>query len=283
MNAPMRGIFGTATTADGRQKLTADRTVFIHDWDGVHHTYGQPHGEIKNIYDFYADTKVMVVKELLPQLSPDDIRQIGLKSYKETGDGLLLFTNKALDLGVISHDEAHDFRKNLFHEWHRIGTMRLHIRAPEIFMPDHQTNGAFERLYGRVRHGLLTQSCLRYWSGPQLDAQDKRRFFDPDALMDFVDIRFVPKAQSYAPLAKLMSKMGARPEHTVFIEDSLANLERAKELDPRILTVYVCGDLPLDHVPGYVDIQVRHVADLLNMAADLHKQPRLQTGMDLRR
>ncbi len=272
----MKRIFDTATTPDGRQKLTAARTVFIHDWDRVH-------AMVENETEFYADTKVMVVPAFLPQLSPDDIRQIGHKSYKETGDGLLLFTDKALDLGVISHSEAPDFRKNLFHEWHRIGTMRLHIRAPETFTPDHRTNGAFERLDGRVRHGLLTQSCLRYWSGPQLDAQDKRRFFDPDALMDFVDMGFVTKAQSYAPLAKLMSKMGARPEHTVFIEDSLANLERAKELDPRILTVYVCGNLPLDHVPGYVDIQVRHVADILNMAADLHKQPRLQTGMDLRR
>lgn len=279
----MKRIFDTATTPDGRQELTADRTEFLHDWDGVHHTYGQPHGKIKNIYEFYADTKVMVVSAFLPQLSPGDIRQIGHKSYKETGDGLLLFTDKALDLGVIGHREAPDFRKNLFHDFNRIGTMRLQILAQEIFIPDHKTNAAFERLDGKVRHGLLTQSCLRYWSGPQLDAQDKRRFFEPDALMDFADMRFVPKAQSYAPLAKLMSKMGARPEQTVFIEDSLANLERAKELDPRILTVYVCGDLPLDKVPGYVDIQVRHVADILNMAADLHKQPKPQRKIELRR
>ncbi len=285
MGTRMKGIFDTATTVDGRQKLTTARNKFGHDLDNVHHRYGQDldGGKITNIYDFFAETKIRVVRHLLPQLTDDKIREIGLKSYKETGDGLLLFTDKAIELGVITDDDAAPFRKNLFHEFHRIGTASLQVLAPRIFTPCQTTNNAFERLRGHVQHGLLTQSCFHNWAEPILRAQEKLDFFEPSALMDFADMGFVTKEQSYEPLAELMRRLNAHPEDMVFIDDSLPNLDKAKELDSRILTVYVCGDLPLDHLPRYIDIQVRRVGDFLNQAADLYMQPQPQTEMNYRR
>jgi len=263
----MKGLFSTATTADGGQKLTKDRVFWVHDLDGVHHNYDG----IPNIYEFYARMKILTIRPHFPHLSDDEIFTYGMKSYKETGDGMLLFCEYARERGM-AEKEVSAFRQSNFRIFHQHAIAYMREFAPNVFVPRPAVIASFERLKPHIMHGLLTQSCGIHWGRPILSAQQKIGYFNPDAIIDFADMGYITKAKRVEPLAGIMSIMGARPEQVVFIEDSLENLERAKELDQRILTVYVCRDLPLSPLPGYVDLQVRSVDDLLRMAADLYPQ-----------
>jgi hypothetical protein len=72
--------------------------------------------------------------------------------------------------------------------------------------------------------------------------------------------------------------MKAKPEESAFIEDSLSNLKKAKELDPRILTVHICHK-DKSPVPDYVDVQVGTLDVFLKQVEALYAGPRPQPAL----
>src|SRR5690606_11174262 len=108
-----------------------------------------------------------------------------------------------------------------------------------LFAVDAELNKLFEDTRDYIRHGVLTQSCVTGWASPFLTMLGRLDYFDPACRLGFVECDFETKAHSTKPLQKAISLMNASPEQVVFIEDTLANIERAKELDPRILTVHI--------------------------------------------
>ncbi len=254
----MKPCFTIASSKDARLTLDAQRTVLIHDLDGVHHRYDG----LRDLYDFYAQIKYQTLSPHFPEMSAEEIKRHGLDSYKQTGDGLLLFHDLAIARGM-SKTEAAMFRERIFRDFHQAGRQALEAQAPNIFKSCSLTLRLFEDVAPFVRHGLLTQSCGENWGQPILQAQGKLRFFEAGALIDFAACDFVTKAMSVEPLRHIMRLMNARPEQCVFLEDSLANLERAKQLSPEIMTVYICHDLPLAELPSYVDMQARGLNEIL--------------------
>lgn len=266
----MKDVFDRLKRPD-RLPLTTDRTFFIHDFDNVH----WPYNALPNVYDFYAEMKVLVVKPVLPHLSDDEIKTIGTRSYHETGDGLLLFSDYARQLGM-DYEEA---RSLLHSEFHRVAYEHLKQRAPSIFTPCEKTNAAMAQTMPFIHHVVLSQAHKEYWIEPMATSQNKLPFFK--SVIDFAGMGFTTKLMSPEPVARTMKHMTARPEQTVFIEDSLHNLEQAKKLDRRILTVYVYHDIPLSLLPAYVDMQVSSVDRLLTQAAQLHLAPNRQQERNL--
>ena len=130
-----------------------------------------------------------------------------------------------------------------------------------------------DSLRGHVEHGILTQSCLANWAQPGLVRQRRLDYFG--VFVGFAEGGFVTKSRSTRPLETVMKLMNARPEETVFIEDSLCNLKKAKELDDRILTVHICHDQQCE-IPDYVDIQVAKLPLYLKQHADLYHTPELR-------
>lgn len=254
--------------------LDAQRTILIHDLDGVHHRYdGLP-----DLYDFYAKVKYTTLSPHFPDMSAEEIKRHGLDSYKQTGDGLLLFHDLAIARGMNKRD-ATLFRERIFRDFHQVGRQILEAQAPDIFKSCDLTLRLFEDVAPFVRHGLLTQSCGENWGKPILQAQGKLKFFDGGALVDFAACDFVTKAMSVEPLRHIMGLMKASPEQCVFLEDSLANLERAKQLSPDIMTVYICHDLPLAELPSYVDMQARGLKEVLYKLRHIHMAPNFGNEM----
>ncbi len=266
----MKDVFDLIESAR-RLTLTKDRVFFIHDFDNVH----WPYNALPNVYDFYAEMKVKVVKPLLPGLSDDEIRTIGTRSYHETGDGLLLFSDYARQLGM----DYQETRAFLHSEFHRVAYGYLKECAPSIFQPCEKTNAALEQTMPYIHHGILSQAEKEYWIDPMATSQNKRQYFK--TVMDFADMDFISKLMGPQALARIMKHMNARPEQTAFIEDSLHNLEQAKKLDHRILTVYVCHDIPLSLLPAYVDMQVSSVGLFVTQAARLHRAPGIDKQWNL--
>jgi len=242
-----------------KQVLDSNRRVFIHDYDGVHYDYAAFH----DIYDFLGDVKVEAIRNFFPDLDPIEAKARGKESYLVHKDGLKAF----VDMAVKDGWNEREFRAQLHILYHQIGYKRVMEQYVGVFAPCEETHLAFQSLQGHVRHGILTLSCVDNWAAPLLKKQNLFHFFEPDALIGFADFDFQNKADSTRPLELALERLKARAEESVFIEDTLSNLERAKQLNKRLLTAYVSHGKPLADLPDFVDVQVPKPLRLLQDAA----------------
>lgn len=250
-----------------KQQLTANRTHFIHDFDGVHlainffqHTDTDPHR-------FYGLAKIAAANEIMPDgwVADANFLQTCKENYLNTGDGLAIFR----DLAKAHKLDEHALYSDAHRLYHRISFDMAVKGHGHGIVPCEKSIDAFEQLKGHVQHGLLTMSCLDNWARPLLTTLKLVGYFNPSAMMGAGDVGFKNKANSTYPLAFALQRMNAQPENAVFIEDSLKNLATAKTLDEGILTVFVSETAIPDSIPPFVDIHVRKVADFLEMARDV--------------
>lgn len=231
-----------------KQIFNARRRVFIHDYDGVHYAYA----DFPEINDVLRRAKLLAAATLLPDLSPEEAEVMAKSSFSVTGNGQGLFVQHAEKIGLDIAKFKRDFHLKLHEEAARIAAND----HAHVFAPHDAINAHFESLRGyNVRHGLLTQSCLLNWATPFLTAMNRLHYFEESARHGYAEMGYLTKAESTAPLAGIIERMQADFDEVVFIEDSLPNLEKAKELDSRIFTTFTCHAQPKDDVPDYVDLQ----------------------------
>lgn len=246
-----------------KQVFNARRRVFIHDYDGVHYAYA----DFPDINKVLAEAKVLAAAALLPDLSADVAMQMGRDSFGLTGNGQGLFVAHAEKLGMDVDQFKRDFHLKLHEEAARIATQN----HAHVFAQNDIINAHFETLRGyNVRHGLLTQSCLKHWATPFLTAMNRLHYFEEGARRGYAEMGYLTKAESTAPLAGIIEEMRAQFDEVVFIEDSLPNLEKAKELDDRIFTTFTCHAQPKDIVPDYVDLQTPTLDTFFTFVKDVY-------------
>lgn len=269
--------FGNATQPPlERQILTPERRYCVHDADGVHHGYE----EIDDVFGFYAHVKYVTLQDDFPDLSPEDIRRIGLKSYEETGDGLIGFVDTAIEHGIINPENADLFREGLFRRFHKQKFEIVQERGYALLTPRPRTIQLMNDLSAHFTHGILTQGCFPNWVKPVLEARGMIEFFERHACLDFHDVGYVTKKLSTKPLQMALDVLGARPEETIFIEDSIDNLVMAKELDPRILCVLITKEGLKPHQDPYVDIQTPDLVTFLEYARNKLCKPAPLLGLE---
>ncbi len=252
-----------------KQALTAKRTVFIHDLDGVHY----PYHLFGDITDFCGDIKATVAPLLLEGLDAVEAKKLGRNSYLTTGDGLHVFVEMARERGL----NADDFRETIHRDYHVLQLTKVRELYPHVLGRSEKTVGLFESLRPHVRHGMITQSCRETWAAPVLTDLGHIGFFDQPSIFGFREFGWHKKAESTEPLRRIVNHMGAQPDQCIFIEDNLDNLKKAKEFSGDLLTVFLCHNKPRTPVPDFVDIQTENLSSLFDMAARVHCVPRLQT------
>lgn len=251
-----------------REELSNERSVFVHDFDGVHY----PYSGFSDIYEFCGAIKGKVASPLLP-LSEDKAVRIGKASYRHTGDGLLYFVTIAKQLGM----DPITLRDRLYKDYHILQREWVKAQYSHLFLPCPETNAVMDSLVPTgVRHGLLTQSCLTNWAIPQLQSLDRLKYFEKDALCGFAEVGYKTKKASAEPLQQVMFLLNARPEETVFVEDNLDNLQTAKAYNKKILTVLIHHGQSPKEVPDFVDIATANLATLFGKVADIRLKPEKQ-------
>ena len=258
--------------------LTPERTHWIHDFDGVHydtHLFDDVYGDI---YAFYGQAKLKTARLLMPGLtwSDEEIIQRGKKSYFTHMDGLKVYIDFATASGIT--ENALEFRRSFHKEYHQAAFANAMRTHSYVIAPDPALLSAMEELKPFVRHGMVTMSCLQTWAAPFLQKMDMLRFFEDHALIGAEEVGFLNKKDSTQPLQIGMEKLGARPEQTIFIEDTIENLAMAKELDPRILTVHVVhGNQNSGPVAECVDIRVPCLKSFVKQAQDIFRPSLMPT------
>lgn len=207
------------------------RTVFIHDFDGVHYRFYDHHDP----HAFFVACAVEVVTKKLPSLTSDNIAEIYMRSIRDHGIGHTGF------LGLVKEQDqcANEFTGHFSRAFHAAVYKRMRDEFPQWAHPNPENISHFQALEGKVKHGLLTMGDVDVWAKRFLEDNGTLEFFDKRCLLGFEDCGRRMKSTSPYPLGLAMARLGATPDQTVFIEDSPANLKRAKASYPEVFTVLV--------------------------------------------
>lgn len=242
--------------------LTPERVAWVNDVDGVHHYYEG----IDDVYAFYAEMKYRTLCEDFPHLSREDIRTIGLKSYNDTGDGLIGFVDEAIRQNIITSDGIENFREGIFRLFHKEKFEAVSQRQSLLLQPCDRTTLLLSQLHGYLNQAILTQGCFPNWAKPVLEARGTLKYFNRHACLDFHDVGYQTKKLSTRPLEMAIRALGSTPEQVVFIEDSIDNIKTAKSLSPQILTVLISRHPLSPENEAFVDIQMPRLVNFLEYA-----------------
>ncbi len=257
------------------QSLTAERTIMIHDFDGVQ--YSDP--EHLDVTDFYGNIKAKVTENLFPELTFDERKSLGQRSYRTTGNGFKLFIERGVEQGM-DRGFVEDY---IYEHYHTLARTAMRRESENLFDPCVTTNLQFDCLRGHVRHGVLTQSSIDHWVKPNLASMNRLAYFEQDWLIGAQDFGGTySKALHTKPMEYAIERTGAKPEQIIFAEDSIVNLAVAKKFDPRIFTLLICP-VPPPVKPAFVDLQVPNLAQGLQLVSNALKtfstSCQLQNGM----
>lgn len=222
-----------------------------------------------DISTHFVESFVRTAQALLPGLTEHVILEYMSRSYVHCGMSSVGFSDIAADHGHDPHSLC-----NALHS----GTSRLWFETvtrdyPERLRPCAETVALFSSLVQKgVRNGCLSHSCKESWAEPVLDRLGLRGFFD--VVMGAACSNFMSKQLSTVPIGTILHRLGSGPEEAIFFEDSLKNLEKAKDLDSRLLTVHIHRGHMLTRVPSFVDLSVVSHLEALRALEEAHRSRR---------
>ena len=215
--------------------------------------------------EYYAlchDAHVEIALEVFPMLSEEEAQYLVDECYKTFHDCYGAFDPVIIHYGL----DLEETRLRLFKKHYATLYELLMKHCPAIFGDTTELVDAFRGLSGRVKHGILSQCCMESFGIPVLDKLGILPFFEPKAILGLDQVGFVKKAESTKPLRVVLKLMDADPEYTYFVEDTLANLERASEIKG-LRCIYINHGKPLDKLPSFVENQFREPTDFLRSFA----------------
>lgn len=231
----------------------------VWDFDGVHWDYAQCPGTGALCNDIAAS----IALKVLPGLRYKEAIALSEKSYREHSNCIGEYTEWAKDRG-LDHVAV---RQEIYTRYHAALFNTLVTRHPQVFQPDQKRIHAFQANSKHINHALGTHSCVTELARPMLNRLGLKPFFHDAALVDLSNVDFVAKSQGVDLVKLALLRLKAAPEKSGFVEDTLANLERAKEIDSRLTTIYINNGNPLKRLPSYVDIQAENPTSLMRSIA----------------
>lgn len=223
-----------------------------------------PYSRVSREYYVHChEAHIELALEFFPMLSMEEAQYLVDECYNTFHDCYGAF------VPVIEHYgfDLEETRLRLFKKHYAILYELLIRDCPGIFDDTTDLVEAFSGTDGRVKHGILTQCYMETFGMPVLDKLGILPFFEQNAILGLDQVDFVKKAESTKPLRVVLECMGADPEHTCFVEDTLSNLERASEIKG-LRCIFINHGKPLDVLPPFVSVQFRGPADFLRSLAE---------------
>lgn len=205
-----------------------------------------------------------VAQALFPTLDDENITH-------HMDSGFFHFGTSFLGFQAIAEEYGYDLNtlyEALHENANRLWLERITQNHPDGIRPCPRTVSLFDSLSSHVRHGCLTHSSPEHWARPVLTQLGIIQFFSQ--ILGLPDYGFMPKPLSTRGLETILGEMVAEPHEAFFAEDSLRNLEKAKDLSPHLLTVLVHYGRPPDRLPAYVDLAVENPVALLSALNEAH-------------
>lgn len=242
------------------------RTCGVWDLDNTLYPDCRPDGSRISLR--FVESFLHTANVLLPDLGDDLVVDRMTRSFLLCGMSCGGFSDIAPDYGYAPKELMEALHSTTGRRWFEIVTRDY----PDHFSNCPDTISLFSLLSDQMRHGCLTHSCSENWAAPVLKRLGYARFFE--TVMGPTHYDFESKQLSTRPLKIALEKLGAEPHEAFFVEDSLRNLEKAKDLSSRLLTVLVHHGHPPDVLPPYVDLAIENPKVLLAALLEAHQSHR---------
>lgn len=184
--------------------------------------------------------------------------------HSMTNRGIGLDFDDALKLARKGWEE-HRNSNHYFCENYGIGWQDAHMGMFEflnhdLIAPCKQTPDLFKSMQTH-RHAIVT-FATKDWAKRILDHTGLSEFFQTDFIIGAEDYNFEDKSESPRGILTMLDKLGANPDETLFVEDTLPNLKPAHEQG--VVTAYLHHNRPgYDVLPDFVDITATDTPELL--------------------
>jgi FMN phosphatase YigB (HAD superfamily) len=178
--------------------------------------------------------------------------------------------DQGMDIARRSY-EMHNYSSKSFVEEFGLCQKQLHEgifpHAREDMLPVcSKTQKAFEA-HPSITHAILTHAN-KDWACRALNHLGLARFFNDDHILGLAEYDYQEKNMSSYGVERALEKLGTNAAQSLFVEDSLCNLEKAKKTG--IQTAYVHqGSLQQgnDNKPPFVDYVFKNAEELLRFMA----------------
>lgn len=238
-----------------------------HDFDGVF--YDPAH-----IPDYYHQFET-VFGTTLTKMFPHDIdhqgaMKIDRDGYARYGDsitGLMEWANtRKIGGPTLREDFFRAFHQNLY--------IDIVKSAPHVFSEDSDLIDAFQKIHGRVQHGIATHGCAESWTRPLLPLMKLHPFIKEAAIFGLSDSGFRKKSTDHDLVKMCLEALEVAPENAAYTEDTAINLQINKDIEPRLTTIFLNNGRPLDSKPSYIDLEFRNLKEYLTALHAAHSEPR---------
>ncbi|HRC26780.1 MAG TPA: HAD hydrolase-like protein [Alphaproteobacteria bacterium] len=234
-------------------------------WDLDNTLYKDARADGTRISDHFIESFIVTAQALLPGLGEEEIVRRMNDSYRRCGMSSGGFADLAAHHGHTPAILREALHSRTSRRWFQVVTDLY----PDHFQPCPETVSAFERLSGWMRHGCLSHSCTEHWVGPVMEALGLKGFFNE--VMGAGAYGFHSKQLSTIPLETMLERLEAEPQESFFVEDSLVNLEKAKDLDSRIFNILIHHGAPPDPLPSYLDWAVENHLVAVRALEEAHR------------
>lgn len=247
-----------------RKKLNQIKAV-IFDVDGV---FYDPRS-VPDMEPIFRNTIALTASSLSSGLlSYKDAYAIATESYRIHGYSTEGFNKWAVQNG----HNAELLRLEIFKTYHPLVLDKVRQRYPEVLSPDPKKITSFRSSAQiGIVHGVVTHGCIDGWVTPLFSGQGILPFFNQAAMLGLDQYDFTPKHEATNGIQKCATILGVDLSDSAFVEDTLRNLETAKNNHPELTTVYIHHGSPLRVLPSYVDYQFDTVADFKRALVASHR------------
>jgi len=226
------------------------------DFDGVFYEYDT----VPN-YGFYElcdKANAMAAYKIIVGLDYDTALNLAAESYKKYNDPITGFVPLAKEYGV-----SEKFLKdNIFYIYHSTLFDLTVQEHPHLLKVPESTLEKFEKLGDKVTNVILSHSAVDDWLKPAITNMKLDKFFKEENIIGLENFEFKSKSESPAGITMAVEKLGMHTSEIVFIEDTLKNIQVAKQAYPDLITVFKTNKT---EKPEGVDILVKSQNEFLDM------------------
>lgn len=236
-------------------KLATIKAI-LWDFDGVlYNNEVIPDG---NIHRQFRENMAKTAIEFFPDMDFEKATEIGMTSFKKNSSAVPGFIEYCNDNDI----EPEQVIDGFFDLWH-IRTFRtLNEDYAHLFSADNEHLDNLKSMPD-VNHAIISHGSSEYWVKPFLKLLGEDGVFEPENVMGLSDYDYEAKHTGPKAFLMGMSKLGAKPEETIFIDDCLRNVQYAKKTFPEMVCVYK-NLSEHDVIPEGVDAVVKDKQDLIS-------------------
>ncbi len=243
------------------QNKLANITTILWDFDSV---FTQPDHRFFNLCD---KSNPLAASRIIPNLDYKEAHRISAKAFKEHRDTLIGFMPFAEKHGIPKKK----LQTDIFKEFHSILRKKIVKIYPELLAPQEDNIAKLKQLKEYVTHCIVTHSCAEKWAIPNLKDMNEYQFIKKDNhVIGYDQYGFNNKRISPEGILLGMKRTGAQPRNTVFVEDTLDNLQMAKATCPEITTAWITNS---NETHEGVDIKVKKRGEFLDYVLEAKLQP----------